>query len=61
MTKNIEDMFNDPTPNSYPEEQDEVFEIYLEDGLKPENIKGNQAKEYEIWLSKRGPLQDMDK
>lgn len=51
--KKIEDMFNDPLPNSYPEMEDEVFESMEEDGLLPSDLRGPDAVKYEAWLSKR--------
>lgn len=53
MTKNIEDMFNDPTPNSYPEEDEEFFLMLEEDGVLPKDVNGPDAALYKAWLKKR--------
>lgn len=51
--KNIADMFNDPMPNSYPEEDEEFFLMLEEDGVLPKDVNGPDAAPYEAWLEKR--------
>ena len=53
MTKNIKDMFNDPTPDSYPEEVEEFFQMLDEDGVLPKDVSGPDGPPYAAWLKKR--------
>jgi len=53
MNKNIEDMFNDPMPDSYPEAEEEFFLMLEEDGVLPKDVHGPDAALYAAWLKKR--------
>lgn len=53
MKKNIEDMFNDPMPDSYPEAEEEFFLMLEEDGVLPQDVKGPDSALYASWLEKR--------
>ena len=48
-------MFTEPDPssaNESPEFMDEVFAMYQDQGIKPEDLKGKERRDYRKWLKK---------
>lgn len=46
-----DDVFDDPTGEiPYPEFDGEVFEMYRDDGITPEQLHGSEAVAYAKWL-----------
>lgn len=47
-------LLDDPTPDPYPEMDGEVYEMYVEDGVTPEDLQEPGATEFRKWLEATG-------
>jgi len=52
--KNRPIVMDDPVPDPYPEFEAEVFELYRDEGLAPEDLRDpDERQRYAAWLAKQ--------